>query len=184
MKKHTIILIVLVLGVCGIWYVVSGRAPSSEPDERKVPFLGTTPTKVGTEINYTDPTGAFSFGYFAPYVLTFLADTTGDTLLLQENGKGIQIYISDYTLKSPLTASIVKKELQSERGETLSNLKDITMPGGFPAVTFSSKTAAGEAGGTVWDVWFVQDQMLYQITADPNTDDLLKKLVETFTFEE
>lgn len=180
--KKTYIFITCLVVILAVWGAISRKGLISQIGHMgpispisKESLVARESLSPGTELAYTDPAGAFSFGYFAPYALTFITDTAGDTLLLQDNGKGIQIYISDYTLKAPLSASLVKKELAG----TLSNLKDITMPGGFPAVTFSTKTPAGE----VWDVWFVQGEMLYQITGDPDTNKLLKKVVESFRFE-
>jgi hypothetical protein len=126
-------------------------------------------------LSYTHPDLGFTISYPGNYKITDLADDQGETILLQDNGKGAQVYISDFAGKD-FNSALVRSEL----GEKLNNLKDIVMPGGFNAVSFSGQD---KALGEVWDVWFVQNGKLYQITSEPGQEKLLKSLVESFKFE-
>lgn len=185
MKKYILIIICIVVAV-GLWGAITrkgfvGRISQIglirpigpiDPSDQKLPD--------GTEQTFTSPSGDFSFNYVAPYALSRLDDGGGEIFLLQNAGSGVQVYVTDFTDGGTFNATKVKKELQANaNGDVLGNFQDIQMPGGFPAVTFSTKLSNGEG----WDVWFVQDKTLYQITADPKHETLLKKLVETWRFE-
>lgn len=126
-------------------------------------------------LSYTHPDLNFSFEYPGNYKLANLQDEQGETILLQNLGRGAQIYISSFSGKE-FNASVVRQNLSNEK---LENLKDIAMPGGFNAVSFSGKD---QSLGEVWDVWFVAGGKLYQITSQPGHDALLKTLVESFKF--
>jgi len=129
-------------------------------------------------LSYTHPDLGFTISYPGNYAISKnMADDQGETILLQNNGKGAQIYISDFS-GSEFNSAIVRRELAQEK---LNNLKDIVMPAGnFNAVSFSGKDPAL---GEVWDVWFVKNGKLYQITSQSGQDQLLKSLVESFKFE-
>lgn len=173
MKKFVIIILIAIGG-----YLVFNLAQNSENLEVKQNTEGEMVLKDGTELKYTSPNGDFSFDYFAPYVLTKLEDQMGETLLLQNNGSGIQIFITDWDPKNVLNSVLVKKELGSS-GEQISGLEDVGMPAGFKAVKFLTQTNSGET----LDVWFTNESTLYQITVLDGHEKLLKKLVDTWKFE-
>ncbi len=128
-------------------------------------------------LSYTHPVLGFMFSYPGNYKVSNLADDQGETVLIQDNGKGTQIYITDFTAKVDFNSALVRNEL---KGQKIENLKDIVMPAGFNAISFSSSDAFI---GQAWDVWFVQNKKLYQITSQAGHDALLKSLVESFKFE-
>lgn len=138
--------------------------------------VGQAGTSSTEPLSFTHPELGFTINYPAYYNITDLAEDRGETILLQNDGRGAQIYISDYKSQEQFNSALVRRELS---GQTLENLKDIAMPGGFSAVSFSGKD---ESLGKVWDVWFVNNGKLYQITSEPNQDALLKSLVESFKF--
>ncbi len=165
------------MGAVALW-VAAGSQGSSGPvgHMNSESFSVDQTLPAGTELVFDDPAGVFSFAYSAPYEMSRIEDGFSETLLVQHERKGVQVYMTDFVNAGVLNAARVKREV----GGNLNNLQDIQMPGGFPAVTFSTKNAEGD----VWDVWFVYDQTLYQITADPRQDKILKKMLETWQFEE
>lgn len=176
------ILIIIILAVVGLVayrsYLSNRSNTSYEPNQSN----GTNQanksngTNAPTDLlSYTHPELGFGFNYPGNYEISDLADDQGETILLQNNGKGAQVYISDFAGQD-FNSALVRSEL----GEKLNNLKDIVMPGGFNAVSFSGQD---KALGEVWDVWFVQNGKLYQITSQPGHEKLLKSLVESFKFE-
>ncbi len=174
-KKISIVLVCVALGG-GVWYAStqtthknSGELVDTSDDDKK------TDTPVDAVTYFTHPLKNFSFAYDSSYTLSRFEDPVGETVLLQKEGTGIQIYSTEFTAGGTLSAARLKKEI----GSTVGYAKDIEMPAGFKAVTFSTTSSDGE----VWDVWFVKDKILYQITAEPGQDALLKQLVETWNFE-
>ncbi len=178
MKKY-ILISVFIIGSIVLWSVSRpGSVGQADPVSSTDSPTQTLPD--GTEQIFVDPNGNFSFSYDAPYILTRVEDGTYEAVLVQKEGSGLQVYITDFVDSGVFNAARVKKEV----GGNLQNLQDIEMPGGFPAVTFSTRTSQGDE----WDVWFVAGQgsakTLYQITVDPGHDGVLKKLVESWRFEE
>lgn len=182
MKKLPYILIALIIiaaaGGFGYWSykfypvrneISNGANSTSQPNTTK---------DANQALSYTHPDLNFSFKYPGNYKLANLADDQGETILLQDNGKGAQIYISEFTADADFNSALVRQSLSNEK---LENLKDIQMPNGFNAVSFSGKDASL---GEVWDVWFAHSGKLYQITGQPGHDRLLKSLVESFKFDQ
>lgn len=133
--------------------------------------------------NFTHPDLGFSFRYPADYKLTIVEEGEAENILVQKNGKGLEIYVSAY--EGPrVSASLIQKEITDVKVE---NLNDIEMPNGILAVAFSY---LDPSLGQVWNVWFSlestnsgRSQKLYQITAQAGEDEALKLLVESLTFE-
>lgn len=173
MKHYILSTVLIAIIVFGIWKVVVKKDTSQEVlSSESNTVVALDPD---TDLIFTDPEGKFSFGYISPYEITRVEDGVYEAFLIQIDGSGIQVYVTDFVDSGVFNAARVKKEVVG----SLQNLQDIEMPGGFPAVTFSTKTAQGDE----WDVWFVAGERLYQITADPGTDTLLKKVVESWRFE-
>ena len=185
MKKYLLYrLIVIIFAIVGTvtYKSYSSNRPNkpSEINESNKTNLTNTPTDSGASselFSYAHPELGFSFNYPGNYQISNLADDQGETILLQDNGKGAQIYISDFVSKEEFNSAMVRRELGQDK---LNNLKDIAMPGGFNAVSFSGQD---KALGEVWDVWFVKNGKLYQITSQPGQEKLLKSLVESLKFE-
>lgn len=185
-KYFPYIFLVLVLVGVGVIYLINKNSPNGLFNGNKDANSqnGTTNEAQNNKplsdpnqiLSYTHPDLGFTISYPGNYVISNLADDQGETVLLQNNGKGAQIYISDFS-GNDFNSGVVRQNLS---GEKLENLKDIVMPGGFTAVSFSGKDPSL---GEVWDVWFVQNDKLYQITSQPGQDKLLKSLVESFKFE-
>ncbi len=177
MKYKKISIIVLCVAVAGgVWYA-STQTTQKIHDVFVDTKDGDTASDVPVDaiMYFTHPLKNFSFAYDSAYTLSSFDDGVGETILLQKQSSGIQIYSTEFTAGGTLSASRLKKEI----GSMVGFAKDIEMPGGFRAVTFSTASTRGE----VWDVWFVKDKILYQITAEPGHDALLKQIVETWSFE-
>lgn len=175
-KKISIIMVCIALAG-GVWYVstrTSQRVLDTSADRAQEEVVDADLPQ-DTLMYFTHPLKNFSFAYDSTYTLSRFEDSLGETILLQKNNSGIQIYSSEFTAGGVLSASRIKKEI----GSTVRYAQDIEMPAGFKAVTFSTTSAGGE----VWDVWFVKDKILYQITAEPGHDTLLKQIVENWNFE-
>ncbi len=162
--------------IVGVWYVSTqfiqkntGELVDTKDVDKKID------ASEDALIYFTHPLKNFSFAYDSSYTLSRFEDPSGETILLQKEGTGIQVYGTEFTAGGTLSAARLKKEI----GSTVGYAKDIEMPAGFKAVTFSTASAEGD----VWDVWFVKDKVLYQITAEPGHDALLKQIVETWNFE-
>ena len=177
-KKISIMVACAVL-TGGLWYIstqttqtaqnIHDRLMDTEGDNTvsDVPKDATT--------YFTHPFKNFSFTYDSGYTLSRFQDGSGEMILLQKEGSGIQVYNTQFTAGGSLSASRIRKEI----GDEVTYAQDIEMPAGFKAVTFSTGSSKGE----VWDVWFVKDKVLYQVTAEAGHDNLLKQIVETWSFE-
>jgi len=181
MKKYLpYIIIVLVLAGAVVFYLsYKSNSTDKSYSSNMINTSDTSNQPKSTEpLSYTHPDLGFTISYPGNYNISNLADDQGETILLQDNGKGAQIYISDFSATEEFNSALVRRELAQEK---LENLKDIVMPAGnFNAVSFSGKDPSL---GEVWDVWFVQNGTLYQITSQPGQEKLLKSLVESFKFE-
>jgi hypothetical protein len=135
----------------------------------------TTETQ-GDISTFKHPNLGFSFNFPNDYTQTQLEDDAGETILLQKNSRGAQIYISDFSADVTFNSQLVKKELS---GEKIDNLKDINMAGGFSAVSFSS---SDPSLGDTLEVWFEREGKLYQITAQSGNDTLLQFITDSWKF--
>ncbi len=98
-----------------------------------------------------------------------------ETIVFQSGGRGLQVLVSGYAEKQPLTVEGIR---------TLQPLTEIDDPqevmiGGVPAVLFWSTTS--ELGKT-GEVWFVRGGRMYAVTARASDDALLSQIMATWKF--
>jgi hypothetical protein len=184
MKRIFFVVLVLLLFVAGIFFLVRSNKQQSAERKNQIQNIKAENTNISPGeqtadvfLTFSHPDLNFSFDYPAKYKISLLDDGRGQTVLIQEQGRGAQVYISDFAVKDDFNSGFVRQQLA---GQKLNNLLDIALPGGFKAVSFLSHD---ESLGEIWDVWFVKDDNLYQITSQPGQDELLKKIVESFRFE-
>jgi len=180
-KKSKYILIVVILAVIAFGFAFYRRGSNEKNGNNAVETpvsINENVEKKSDKINiFKHPSLSFSFEYLSNYNLSQLGDGAGETILVQKDGQGAQVYISDFLAEVVFNAQLVKQELA---GEKMDNLKDISMFGGFPAVSFSS---SDPSLGDTLEVWFVRGEKLYQITAQAGRGELLKTLAESWRFE-
>lgn len=171
MKKKIIIILVLVilLSIGFFLYQKGGLRNINLSSEDKKEEVSTDPK------NFTHPDLGFDFFYPPEYTLTILNDGFGESILIQKDGRGLQLYITDFS-GTTFNSYLVKKEITDVK---LENVTDIELPSKIGAVSFSYKDPSL---GEVWNVWFVKDKKLYQITSQAGHDEALKMFVETFKF--
>lgn len=124
--------------------------------------------------NFTHPDLDFSFFYPPKYYLTIIDDGVGESILIQKDGSGMEIYITDF--EGVINSNSVKKDITDVK---LENLMDINLPSGISAVSFSYKDSSL---GEVWNVWFVKNKKIYQVVGQSGNDDVLKMFIQTFSF--
>lgn len=126
--------------------------------------------------NFTHPDLGFSFTYPPKYNLSIIDEALGESILIQKEGTGMQLYITDFSGTS-LNSSLVKRDITDVN---LENVMDITLPSDIPAVSFSYKDVSL---GEVWNVWFVKSKKIYQLTSQTGHDEALKMFVESIKFD-
>jgi len=184
-KKLKYILIIIILAVVIIfasykWGSDKQNLNNIVPNQNLInenTLINENIEKKSDKINiFRSSDSSFSFEYLSNYKLSQLTDDVSESILIQENGRGLQIYITDFTANMVFNAKLVKQELV---GEKINNLKDVNMPGGFPAVSFSS---TDPSLGDTFEIWFVKAGKLYQITAEVNHQTLLQTLIDSWKF--
>lgn len=126
---------------------------------------------------FVHPTLGFSFDYPSSHTLSIVEDGFGEGILVLREGKGMQVYISEVDTSVKVDSNTVRRDLA---GEKIESLLDIELPKAkISAVSFASEH---ETMGRVWDVWFSQEGVLYQVTCEEGEEELLKMFVESFSF--
>ncbi len=166
-KIFIIIILVILVGVGIFVYQKDGSENKNLSDVEKQEEVSNNPQ------NFTHPDLGFDFFYPPEYTLTILNDGFGESILIQKDGRGLQLYITDFS-GTTFNSYLVKKEITDVK---LENVTDIELPSKIGAVSFSYKDPSL---GEVWNVWFVKDKKLYQMTSQVGHDEALKMFVETF----
>lgn len=107
--------------------------------------------------------------------ITEIPDDNGTVILAEGNsGESFQIFIVPFDESGPLTSARIKKDLPQKIIENPQN----GVLDGIPALAFSSRDALKN----VFEVWFIRDKSLYQITTNANFADGLQKILQTWKF--
>lgn len=179
--KHILISFILIaLAAVLFWFLRNEMGDGKRADFSDLPKeVAQNVKKISNSKNiFEHPTLAFSFEYLSEYSITELNDDGGGTILLQKNGKGTQIYITDFYYSDlNFNAEFVKKELE---GEKVSDLKDIMAKGNFSAVSFAS---SDPSLGDTLEIWFVKDSKLYQITTQLGNEKLAETVIDSWKFQ-
>ena len=176
MKISLIITVIIFLTGAGVFWYFQGPAQNLEvqPPSSSTPIPSLTQT-------YTDSAQHFSFNYPEGYsVREVSGDDTSRVLVIESASAtdGIQIIITPDYLDSSITAEAIHEAIPDMKVEN---------PQSFPVgansgLAFQSDNSA--FGGASREVWFVYNGFLYQISTYAESDELLKKIFETWTFFE
>ncbi len=169
--KKIIWIIIIGAVLWGGYYFLS--SPASNPQISKDQKVVVDP-KIPK--NYTDPDLGFGFSYPGDYTSSVINDGDIKTILIQKDGKGMQLYVAPYD-GAVVSSLLIKREIKDVKVE---NLKDIESPNGIKATTFYYNDSS--LGG-VWNVWFSRDKKIFQLVAQADHEEAIKMFVETFVFE-
>lgn len=124
----------------------------------------------------------FSFEYNPEYNISSFGEffsPVGETILIQKYGEGIQVLITPFEEDLNLTTSKIKKDLplldiknpkEQKIGQTEIN-----------AVFFESTNALSI--GNTYEVWFIFNKNLYQISGSINHKELFDKIIRTWKLD-
>lgn len=145
------------------------------PTEVDNPF-GTPTVFLGT---FSHPEPPFNFRYPAEFDVDILPDGTDSKALLFQNrrtGEGFQIYLTPFEEQIILTPDRIRQDIPDI---VLNHFQEIRISGVL-TLFFASQD---ETFGNTYEVWFVHQGTLFQITAPADSVDLLKQILITFKFE-
>lgn len=176
MKKWIYLGLLAVIALVIITYFSGGA--SSPRGLGDILDIGTKSVSEKTEILiFVHPTLGFSFDYPSSHTLSIVEDGFGESVLIQKDGKGMQLYVGEFEPNIKVDSALVARDLV---GEKIESLLDIELPKAkIPAVSFASESTSA---GKVWDVWFSHSGYLYQVTCEEGEEELLKMFVESFSF--
>ena len=182
MKISLIITVIIFLTGAGVFWYFQGPAQNLEvqPPSSSTPIPSLTQT-------YTDSAQHFSFNYPEGYsVREVSGDDTSRVLIIENTSTaalpteagGIQIIITPDYPDPSITVETIHEAIPDMKVEN---------PQSFPVgansgLAFQSDNSA--FGGASREVWFVYNGFLYQISTYAESDELLKKIFETWTFFE
>lgn len=149
---------------------------------------------------YTHPRLGFSFEKPAGYTVGALKDDSGETLLVQKTSvipnategsnsldssqaqndsrKGFQIYITALDAPMELTPNLIKSDLP---GTSVNNPLQINLDNKAKGIMFSSNNDA--FGGKSFEIWFVAQNNLYQISSYAEFATTLQQIIGTWKFQ-
>lgn len=149
-------------------------SPALGPDEQGQ----TANTAVATgNKNYTHPTLGLSLDYPDDWNMSSFDEGAGETLLFQKDGKGFQIYISEFS-GGQITTSQVKKDIKDAENVTDFDIGD--GQNGQKAVKFYSKD---ETGKKTLEIWWSRNGQLYQLTGDTEKEKEIIEIVKSIKWE-
>lgn len=156
------LLVISLLSLAG-WLYMS-RSPGSPTGTGDSP---STYIHTGPDFKFDRPEGFGVSGF---------EDGEGETILVQKDGKGFQIFLSVLDEELEVTAERIKQDIPDIVFE---NPKQIEIDGA-PALYFESKDDAGLA---TQEIWFAKGQNLYQITSYPEFSSSLKEVTESWEWQ-
>jgi hypothetical protein len=127
-------------------------------------------------LSYTHPSLGFTFKYPEGFKIGDLPDDTGETILVQNNGQGFQIYTRPLEQQVEITADLVKSDLPDMVVENPFQI-DIS---GTRALVFDSKNDSGEKTG---EIWFWNNGTLYQISTPQEFAKTLAEIIKTWQWQ-
>ncbi|MCF7918065.1 hypothetical protein K9L27_03665 [Candidatus Gracilibacteria bacterium] len=144
------------------------------PMEQDNPF-GTPTVFLGT---FTHPDPSFSFRYPTDFDIDIFPDgKRGKAVLFQNKrtGEGFQVYLTPFEEQIILTPDRIRQDIPDV---VLDHFQEIRISGVL-TLFFASQD---EVFGDTYEVWFVHQGTLFQITAPSTSVNLLKQILVTFTF--
>ncbi|MBI2024264.1 hypothetical protein HYT00_02670 [Candidatus Giovannonibacteria bacterium] len=179
-KKNIIILIIFILLVGGVFYYKNFRAGEGNQSKEEYPF-----TNPEFKERYEDPENKFFVDYPEDYTVNEMDN--GDnikTIVFEkknsgqpagEAGESFQIFSMPFDEES----ISVERILIDSPDMVIKDPQEITIAGGPALLFFSTDPDVGD----VRELWFVRDDHLYQASTFAAYDELLSKIMKTFTFK-
>ena len=204
MKKAFISLVILVaIGVAGYYLVKNGGVGSGAEGERAaVPQSGAAQEQAQAEQKklaqaaealaaaplsetYEDPDFGFSLNYPSALALTQIpADPesgAAETIIFEQAGAGLgfQIAVSPFTEENAdITPERIKVDIPDM---VIFDPEDVNLGALGKGTTFLDGDA--KASGANRQIWFAGSGYLFQITAQPAFDAVMRKILATWKFE-
>ncbi len=132
----------------------------------------------GNEVSSRYDSPNYNFYFDAPkgFRFTEIDDDRGVVILAEgSTGESFQIFVTPFDETDPLTPERIKKDLPQK---VVSNPRAATLDG-TKAIAFLSRE---EGTGEVFEIWFVRDGRLYQITTEIKFADGLQAILQTWKF--
>ncbi len=128
--------------------------------------------------SYTDSVYGFSFSYTPGHTVGRFEQGEGDVVLVQSPDKsaGFQVYVVPFDEAGPLTAGRIAKDLPDM---PMQNVQEIS----FGPSKEESIQAVRFTSGQSREVWFIHEQVLYQISADISQDDAVVEMLKSWRWE-
>lgn len=182
-KITVIIVILLVAGAAGYSiyryrsYMPNKTDTSNSANTvKKSDVLTRTYLPSDLTLSYTHPSLGFTFKYPEGFKIGDLPDETGETILVQADGDGFQIYTRPLEQQVEITADLVKQDLPDMVVENSFQI-DIS---GTRALVFDSQNESGEKTG---EIWFWNNGTLYQISTPREFAKTLAEIIKTWQWE-
>lgn len=122
---------------------------------------------------YTNQKYGFSFSHPKEFSVSEFTESSVDVILVKDaTSSGVfQISVSPFDEPGPVTKERILKDIPNM---VITNDKIISV-GGEKALSFKSKDESGETS----EIWFIRGGNLYQITALPDFENKMDKILET-----
>ena len=174
-----LLLAVLLLGVFGFLVWKNFQKPPATQTPQNSNFSSqTSPANLSNSdpVAYVHPDLGFSFNYPGDFKTASLYDDAGETVLIQKDGSGFQIYIRALEEETEITPQKISQDIPDMVVDNPFNI-DIK---GVQALVFDSKSEAGDKTG---EIWFTKDGNLYQITATLNYAPMLLEILKSWQWQ-
>lgn len=130
---------------------------------------------------YINDTYGFSFAYPEDYTLSAIpdADDTFVILVQNPNGReGFQVYAAPYDEPWPITPERIHRDLPGLRIEDSQYV--VIGDGALDALIFFGES---EEFGETREVWFIHEEVLYQVTTHADLDQFIGPVMESWRFK-
>lgn len=179
LNKNTYIAIATgVVILAGIIILANGSAPvpgTSLPSFLKEDAGGGKLEE--TTSSYTHPDNLFSFSYPNDFSVRTQDDgEEGETIMIERQGTGVQIFISPFDENIALTPERIREDIP----ELVMNNTEVISVGGTQATAFVSTNASTETSN---EIWFVYTGRLYQASAPKGSEKLMSGIIKSWRWE-
>ena len=127
----------------------------------------------GQRYSHSEPD--FSFNYPEGFGASGFEDGEGETILVQKEGRGFQIYITAIGEDLEITEEKINQDIPDLK---IKNAKAVEI-GGATGLSFESE----DGGLETKEIWFVKGQNLYQITSYPEFSDMTEGVAESWEWK-
>lgn len=121
----------------------------------------------------------FSFNYPSSYEFTEQDDQSGGEVAFfqSDSGSAFQVFIMPFDEEGPMTPERIKKDIPGTKVESPVEI-DL---GGIKALAFYGRSESVE---NTFEVWFVNNGKLYQVTGFKESEEFLRNIIKTWEWSE